>query len=619
MRRPLLLGTAFLQIVLGQALLGSSAVAQVQPVQPHNVVLFIADGLRFRMVDDNTAPAMAAMARQGVSLRNGHALFPTFTMANASGMATGHMLGDTGTFSNTIYTGFEVPGAGNSLTPFLESDAVLGDVDEHFTGNYLDEATVLKLARDKGYSTASIGKIGPALLFDPTERTGEQTILIDDATGTPRGIPLSTEVSERLKTASLPLVAPPRGANGIPGNVAKPGTLSANVVQQDYFASVTTRVVLPMFKERNKPFLLVFWSRDPDGTQHNQGDSLNTLMPGINGSTSLAAIRNADDDLARIRASLNELGLLDTTDIIATSDHGFSTISKESQTSSTIKSKFPDALPGHLPFGFVALDLALALNLPLIDPDDGYRTIGDGQHTKSGNGLIGGDRNKPKVVVAANGGSDLIYVPDGDKAMAKRIIDTLLAQDYVSGIFVDSKLGKYAGTLSLEDIALEGSALTPHPAIAISFRSFDTVCGEPVRCTVEVADTVLQQGQGMHGSFSRADTWNFMAMQGPDFKAQFVDPAPASNADIGRTIAQLMHLDGSDNGKLLGRVLSEALPGGALPEVSSRVITSEPAANGLVTVLDMQQVGQTRYFDVAGFPGRTVGLSITAVPAATTQ
>jgi len=619
MRRPLLLGTAFLQIVLGQALLGSSAVAQVQPVQPHNVVLFIADGLRFRMVDDNTAPTMAAMARQGVSLRNGHALFPTFTMANASGMATGHMLGDTGTFSNTIYTGFEVPGAGNSLTPFLESDAVLGDVDEHFTGSYLDEATVLKLARDKGYSTASIGKIGPALLFDPTERTGEQTILIDDATGTPKGIPLSTEVSERLKTASLPLVAPPRGANGIPGNVAKPGTLSANVVQQDYFASVTTRVVLPMFKERNKPFLLVFWSRDPDGTQHNQGDSLNTLMPGINGSTSLAAIRNADDDLARIRASLNELGLLDTTDIIATSDHGFSTISKESQTSSTIKSKFADALPGHLPFGFVALDLALALNLPLIDPDDGYRTIGDGQHTKSGNGLIGGDRNKPKVVVAANGGSDLIYVPDGDKAMAKRIIDTLLAQDYVSGIFVDSKLGKYAGTLSLEDIALEGSALTPHPAIAISFRSFDTVCGEPVRCTVEVADTVLQQGQGMHGSFSRADTWNFMAMQGPDFKGQFVDPAPASNADIGRTIAQLMHLDGSDNGKLLGRVLSEALPGGALPEVSSRVITSEPAANGLVTVLDMQQVGQTRYFDVAGFPGRTVGLSTTSLPGTTTQ
>ena len=72
---------------------------------------------------------------------------------------------------------------------------VLGDVDEHFSGNYLDEATILKLARDKGYSTASIGKIGPALIFDPTERSGEQTILVDDATGTPKGIPLSAEVT----------------------------------------------------------------------------------------------------------------------------------------------------------------------------------------------------------------------------------------------------------------------------------------------------------------------------------------------------------------------------------------------------------------------------------------
>src|SRR5262249_32389996 len=228
------------------------------------------------------------------------------------------------------------------------------------------------------------------------------------------------------------------------------------------------------------------------------------------------------------------------TDIIVTSDHGFSTISKESLTSSTIKTKFADTLPGHLPLGFVALDLARGLNLPLIDPDDGYRAIGESEHTKNGNGLIGGDRNKPKVVVAANGGSDLIYIPDGDKATAKRVIDVLLAQDYVSGIFVDSKLGKFPGTLSLDDIALDGSAITPHPAIAISFRSFDTVCGEPVRCTVEVADTVLQHGQGMHGSFSGGDTWNFMAIQGPDFKTQFVDPAPASNADIGRTIAQLM-------------------------------------------------------------------------------
>jgi hypothetical protein len=252
----------------------------------------------------------------------------------------------------------------------------------------------------------------------------------------------------------------------------------------------------------------------------------------------------------------------------------------------------------------------------LIDPDDGYKPVADGAHTKFGNGLIGGDRNNPKVVVATNGGSDLIYLPDGDRAVAKRVVDFLLTQDYVSGIFVDSKLGKYPGTLTLDEIALEGTALTPHPAIAISFRSFDTVCGEQVRCTVEVADTVLQQGQGMHGSFSRADTWNFMAMQGPDFKQQFIDPAPASNADLGRTIAHLMQLDTTDIGKLVGRVLSEALPNGAVPEVSSLVVSSDPAPNGLATVLNMQMVGRTRYFDAAGFPGRTVGLSTTVLPSA---
>jgi hypothetical protein len=595
------------------ALATSNADAQA-PTAPHNVVLFVADGLRFRMVDDSTAPTMAALAREGVTLRNSHSVFPTFTTANASAMATGHMLGDTGDFSNVIYTGVEIPSAANSVAPFLESDPILADVDERFSGNYLDEETILKLARDKGYSTAAVGKVGPTLIFDHTKDGRAHTIIVDDQTGSDKGVPLSAEISDRLKAAGLELAPPPRGANGKFGSMSTPGTLSANVEQQDYFAAVTNRVILPLFKERNKPFILVFWSRDPDGTQHYQGDSLNTLVPGINGPTSIAAIRNADDDLARIRDGLRALGLLETTDIITIADHGFSTIAKDSGTSSTVNTKFADTPDGQLPLGFVALDLAHALNLPLSDPYDNYRPVPENQHPKFGSGLLGGDKDHPKVVVATNGGSDLIYLPDGDKDLAKRIVETLLREDYTSGIFVDAKLGKFPGTLTLDDIALEGGAVTPHPAIVVSFRSFDTVCGEPVRCTVEIADTILQQGQGMHGSFSRADTWNFMAMQGPDFKSHFIDPAPASNADVGRTIVELLHLDASDKGKLVGRVLSETLPNGAMPDVTSRIVISDPAPNGLTTVVNMQQVGETRYFDAAGFPGRTVGLSSTALP-----
>ncbi len=578
--------------------------------QPHNVILFVADGLRSPVVDDTTAPNMATLARNGVYLRNSHSLFPTFTTANASALATGHMLGDTGDFSNTIYTGFQVPGAGKSLTPFLESDPVLGDVDEHFSGNYLNEATILQLAREKGFGTASIGKLGPALIFDHTERTGEKTILIDDATGTEKGIPLSAETQDRLKAAGLPLAAPGRGPNSKSGDFQTAGTKSANTIQQDYFAAAATRAVLPELADKHKPFVMVFWSRDPDGTQHNQGDSLGKLVPGINGPTSMAAIRNADDDLGRLRAALQEQGLADSTDIIVTADHGFSTISKQSQTSAAAKASYVDVTPGLLPVGFLSLDLAKALSLPLIDPDQDYKAIDAGQHPKSGNGLIGGDKDHPKVVVAANGGSDLIYLPDGDKATAKNVVDALLKQDYVSGIFVAKSLGAFPGTLSLDDIALEGSAVTPMPAIAVNFRSFSTICGQPERCTAEVADSGLQQGQGMHGSFSRADTWNFQAMIGPDFKSGFVDAAPTSNADVGKTIARILDLKTEDKGKLVGRVITEAMKDGTMPEVATKMLVSQPAENGLKTIIDMQMVGDVRYFDAAGFPGRTVGLTV---------
>jgi arylsulfatase A-like enzyme len=588
----------------------ASAPAPEQPSQ-HNVILFVADGLRGGMVTAQTAPTMAAVAENGVWLRNGHSLFPTFTTANASAMATGHYLGDTGDFSNTIYTGFQVPGAGKSLTPFLESDPVLGDVDEHFAGDYLDEATILKLSRDKGYSTASIGKLGPVLIFDHTERTGEKTMIIDDQTGSGKGIPLSKELTDKLKSLNLPVVAPSRGDNGKPGDFKTPGTLSANLKQQDFFAAAATQAVLPIFAERKKPFVLVFWSRDPDGTQHNQGDSLGKLVPGINGPTSLAAIKNADNDLAKLKKAVEDLGLAKTTDIIVTADHGFSTIGKMSDTSPAAKQTYTDVPKGALPVGFLAIDLAKALKMPLIDPDVDYKKVDKNAHTKAGNGLIGGDKDHPKVVVAANGGSDLIYIPGGEKPIAAKIVKALLAQDYISGIFVSSKLGSYPGTLTLKDINLEGTAVTPMPAIAVSFRSFDTVCGMPTNCTVEIADTVLQQGQGMHGSFSRGDTYNFMAAIGPDFKSGLVDTAPTSNADIGKTIAKLMKLDTADKGKLVGRPIDEALVGGALPVVTSEVMASKPAANGLRTVIDLQHFGDTKYFDAAGFPGRTVGLSAT--------
>jgi len=595
----------------GLALLSPGPVS-AQNNTPRNLILFVPDGLRALKVSPETAPAMALVRDKGVNFSNPHALFPTFTMANGSALATGHYLGDTGVFSNSIYTGYSSAPAGDTVVPFIENDSVLGDIDAHFRGNYLSEQTILKMAREAGFSTAAIGKQGPVYQFDHGDHPDQgpsHSIVIDDLTGNGNGVPLSDEIKAALAKAGLPPAAPSRGDNGRSGDATTPGTSVANVAQQAYFAAVTTEVVLPLFKERGKPFVLVFWSRDPDGSQHNQGDSLNAIIPGINGPTTLSAIRNADDNLARIRKALDDQGLAASTNIIVSADHGFSTISKESATSPSARVGSPDTPHGFLPMGFLAIDLAAALDLPLFDPDNRNSKVEPGQSPRAGDGLIGKDPGHPDAVVAANGGSDLIYLPGRDRKLARRIVNALLQQDYTSGIFVDDAIGTFPGTLPLSLINLKGNAATPTPSILVNFRSYASNCGEaPTNCSVLVADTALRQGQGMHGSFSRGDTMNFMAAIGPDFKAGYTDPLPVSNADIGATAAKLLGLPTRPTGRLIGRVITEAMPNGATPKSYAGTKRSRPAANGLQTILNFQRVGKQRYFDAAGFPGRTLGL-----------
>src|SRR5580693_971852 len=178
MRRAILLLSAGLTTLF-------AGTASAQNATPHNLILFVPDGLRGKIVTPESAPAMAEVRDKGVNFKNSHSLFPTFTTANASAMATGHHLGDTGDFSNTIYTGYPVEAAGGTVTPFLEVDPVIADVDEHFGGDYLNEQTILKMARVKGFSTAALGKVGPTLIFDHTDKIGADgihSIVIDDAT-----------------------------------------------------------------------------------------------------------------------------------------------------------------------------------------------------------------------------------------------------------------------------------------------------------------------------------------------------------------------------------------------------------------------------------------------------
>ena len=135
------------------------------------------------------------------------------------------------------------------------------------------------------------------------------------------------------------------------------------------------RRILPAFAKSAEPFVLVYWSGDPDHTQHAQGDSLNQLSPGINGATSRAAIQNADRNLKQILDYLDaNPEVRDNTNVFVTSDHGFSTVSRRDVDASgraTRSYSASTAIQGRRrpaggqrripPAGFLAIDLAREL------------------------------------------------------------------------------------------------------------------------------------------------------------------------------------------------------------------------------------------------------------------
>ena len=558
----------------------------------HNVLIFVADGLRYASVTDADAPAMAAVRREGVDFRNSHSVFPSITTPNAAAIATGRFPGDSGDFANSVYAGAPaLPSAFLSQVAGLEDDPVLGDMDARFGGNYLGRPTLLAAARAAGFQTAVVGKLGPALVQDPTARDGRSTVVVDDATGQPEGVPLPAWVRTALVKAGLGGATPDRGLNSSPGDALMAGVQVANTAQQDWLVRVAAEVLLPRFAAARKPWVMVFWSRDPDGTQHGQGDSLNTLQPGINGPTSRAAVRNADGDLARLRATLARLGLDRTTDVVVTSDHGFSTLSRQSASSPAARRAYVDTPRGFLPAGFLALDLGRALGLPVWEPNGlDIAVLG---HPKHASALLGRDPKRPDVVIGANGGADMIWLPTpAGRALAPRIADAATRQDYLGALFADDALGSIAGALPTSALGWRGAARTPAPDMAVVFRSGPIACGRaPELCGVEVADNELQQGQGIHGSLGRADTRNMMAAAGPDFRRGFADVAPAGNVDWAPTLAHLLGLKLDGPGMLKGRVLEEALARGRpAPAWSGRRLVSAPAASGFRTVLDLDVV-----------------------------
>jgi hypothetical protein len=349
--------------------------------------------------------------------------------------------------------------------------------------------------------------------------------------------------------------------------------------------------------------------------------------------------------------------LVDNTDVFITSDHGFATVSRGAIDPSgtrcesfATQQRYRNVPEGELPLGFLAIDLAHDLNLPLFDSVQSqkdsampgrliYKQLkidsSDGslaEFPSSGSGMLGGgvfdkDGLTASIIVANNGGTDQIYFPPprlragseriSQTELAKKVVASVITKQYISAVFVDAeRFGPIPGALAFSDINLRSSARTPAPAIVVSFRSFSTDPAHPETTGVEIADANYRTGAGIHGSFGRHVTFNNMMAIGPDFKTQFADTDPVSNADIAMTLSKILDIDlaGRSRGGLRGRVLSEATTNGSsLRGAERKQKDAAPADNGAFTRLNYQlytdENGRQHFYcDAAGIPGTAVGV-----------
>src|SRR5258706_15563681 len=76
------------------------------------------------------------------------------------------------------------------------------------------------------------------------------------------------------------------------------------------------------------------------------------------------------------------------------------------------------------------------------------------------------------VVVAANAGSDYLFVPDGDADTVRAAVLSLQSRSQFGAIFVSDKYGDVAGTLPMSLIKTENRVAGRGPDIIVSF-TFD--------------------------------------------------------------------------------------------------------------------------------------------------
>ena len=612
--RRFLFPIALSLVVLGLA--GGPVAPQQGGPAARRVIIFVWDGLRADDVTPENMPNYFALARSGVVFADHHAVYPTFTMMNSASIATGTYPGMHGFYGNVVYApnanGKNAKGVAIDFAApaFIEDFGVVEAVRDAYQGRLTLVSTMLQAAQAKGLTTAAVGKFGAAFIQD-YHRGG--IILDEDA-----AIPLS--FAQELQNAGYALPkntgnAYRAGAVVLAGNNGDPTAPipiqrlndreTANPLDRTgalsrrgftYLTDVFVNYILPT----KQPDLTIFWSKEPDATNHAYG-------PGT--YNSIDATKMNDEILGRVVDKIRQLGWERTTDIIITQDHNHSTISGD-VAHYPLRGIADGRAGSHDPYGYSVSGFVRTAALLTLDGLKAYDGAGcrniptlsgilfDGTHlhpTKNdADGTVCGTAQTytspryvvPKplpaggIVVAANAGSDYLFVPDGDANTVKAAVMSLQSRLQFGAVFVSDKYGDIAGTLRMGLINTESPASGRGPDIIVSF-SFDENVAVAGRPGISYASSVNRRGD--HGSFSRTDTHISMMAHGPDFKSGMYDTLPTANVDIAPTVARILALNmpGSQ-----GRVLEEALKDG--PRVTEYAVLGKIYQSSKKTGLKMK-------------------------------
>jgi hypothetical protein len=363
-----------------------------------------------------------------------------------------------------------------------------------------------------------------------------------------------------------------------------------------YLTGVFVDYILP----NKKPDLTIFWSKEPDATNHAYG-------PGT--YNAIDATRMNDEILGKVVNKIRELGWDQSTDIIITQDHNHSTVSGD-VAHYPLRGIVDGEVGEHDPYGYSVSGFVRTAELLARDGLKAYDGAGcrntptlsgilfDGSHlhptmTDAEGGVCGAGQKYtstkylvPKpfpaggIVVAANAGSDYLFVPDHDPASVKAAVASLQSRMQFGAIFVSDRYGAIAGTLPMSLIKTEAAVAGRAPDIIVSFTYDEnvSVAGHP---GISYASSVNRRGD--HGSFAPTDTHISLMAHGPSFKLGLYDTLPTANVDIAPTVAHILAMNMPDT---QGRVLDEALKGG--PRLTEYTVVAKTHASSKKTGLKMK-------------------------------